>query len=307
MDGTARTNDAIARSAEHMFPRLDGVEHRFIDLPGLRMHVAEAGSGEPVLLLHGFPQHWWEWRKVIPGLAEHYRVICPDLRGAGWTDAPPTGYTRDQLLADVVALMDALKLDRVHLIAHDWAAIVGFQFCLSHPGRVQNYLCLAIPHPYIRFHPRFLTALRHAWYQLVIAPPVVGPHYLGKGGQRLPRYLFRHFSSDQGSWSETDIELFVAKLREPARARAGSALYRSFIMRELPRVLRGAYRRTRLTTPTRVLIGADDPVIRPEILGGYEDYTDDMTVEIVDDASHFIADERPDVVLKRALELFTRP
>ena len=123
----------------------------------------------------------------------------------------------------------------------------------------------------------------------------------------MPRYLFRHFSSDQGTWTEADIELFVAKLREPARARAGSALYRGFIMRELPRILRGAHRRTRLTTPTRVLIGADDPVIRPEILGGYEDYTDDMTVEIVDGASHFVADERPDVVRECALELFTRP
>ncbi len=68
------------------------------------------------------PQHWWEWRGILPGgLAAHYRVICPDLRGAGWTDAPPTGYDREQLLADVVALLDALELDRVCLIAHDWA------------------------------------------------------------------------------------------------------------------------------------------------------------------------------------------
>ncbi|MCW2564729.1 MAG: putative hydrolase or acyltransferase of alpha/beta superfamily, partial [Mycobacterium sp.] len=89
-------------------PQLDGVEHRFLDLPGLRMHVAEAGSGEPLLLLHGFPQHWWAWRKVIPALAERYRVICPDLRGAGWTDAPADGYTSDQLTADILGLLDAL-------------------------------------------------------------------------------------------------------------------------------------------------------------------------------------------------------
>ena len=62
-------------------PHLDGVEHRFIDLPGLRMHVAEAGSGEPVVLLHGFPQHWWEWRDVIPGLAEQYRGDLPRPAG----------------------------------------------------------------------------------------------------------------------------------------------------------------------------------------------------------------------------------
>jgi pimeloyl-ACP methyl ester carboxylesterase len=286
------------------FPQLDGVEHHFVDLPGLRMHVAEAGRGEPVLLLHGFPQHWWEWRKVIPELAEHYRVICPDLRGAGWTDAPPTGYTRDQLLPDVVALLDALKLDRVHVIAHDWGAILGFQLCLSHADRVQKYLCLSTPHPYIRFDPRLLTIMWRLWFQPVIATPVVGPRLLGKGQQRLPRYLMRGNASNQDAFTEEDMEPFLATLRDPAHARAGSALYRGFIMREAGRIMRGAYRNTRLSTPTRLLFGADDPVTRPHFVGGYEDYTDDLTVEFVDGASHFVAEERPDVVVKRALEFF---
>src|SRR4051794_38978342 len=124
-DRVARPGGPEQRRPEVALPQLDGVEHYFVDLPKLRMHVAEAGSGVPVLLLHGFPQHWWEWRKVIPGMAEHYRVICPDLRGSGWTDAPRKGYTRDQLLADVVALLDALNLDRVHLLTHDWTALIG--------------------------------------------------------------------------------------------------------------------------------------------------------------------------------------
>ena len=66
-------------------PHLDGVTHRWVDLPGLRMHVAEAGTGPPVLLLHGWPQHWWEWRHVIGPLARTHHVIAPDLRGAGWS------------------------------------------------------------------------------------------------------------------------------------------------------------------------------------------------------------------------------
>ena len=69
-------------------PEIDGVTHRYVDLPGVRMHVAEAGGGPPILLLHGWPQHWWIWRKVIPALAENHRVICPDLRGFGWSEAP---------------------------------------------------------------------------------------------------------------------------------------------------------------------------------------------------------------------------
>jgi pimeloyl-ACP methyl ester carboxylesterase len=297
----------IERSAQTPpaeFPRFDGVKHQFVDLPGLRMHVAEAGGGEPVLLLHGFPQHWWEWRGVIPGLAEHYRVIVPDLRGAGWTEAPRSGYHREQLLGDVLALLDALNLSSIRLVAHDWAAIVGFQLCLSHPDRVRGFVSLAIPHPFISFHPKFLAGLRFAWYQLAITPPVIGARFLGGGNQRLPRYLFRRFTSNQDAFTEADIELFLAPLRDPGHARAGSALYRGFIMRELPRILGGTYRRTRLTVPTRLLIGADDPVVGPDTVGGYGDYADDLIVVTVDGASHFIADERPDVVLRHALELF---
>src|SRR4051794_33022829 len=78
------------------FPEVEGVEHRYVDAGGLRMHVAEAGpQGEPIMLLHGWPQHWYLWRDVIPPLAEEYRVIAPDLRGFGWSDAPPDGYDKE--------------------------------------------------------------------------------------------------------------------------------------------------------------------------------------------------------------------
>src|SRR3712207_5593291 len=103
-------------------PMHSGVEHTDVDLPGVRMHLAESRSGEPVLLLHGFPQHWWEWRHLIPRLAPHHRVICPDLRGFVWTEAPPEGYTTAQQQADVLALLDHLGLSQVRVVAHDWAA-----------------------------------------------------------------------------------------------------------------------------------------------------------------------------------------
>lgn len=288
---------------ETAFPPLEGVAHHFVDLPGLRMHVAEAGSGDPVLLLHGFPQHWWEWRKVIPGLSEHYRVICPDLRGAGWSGTPPKGYTRGQLLADVVSLLDALDLDRVHLIAHDWGALVGFQLCLNHPSRVRQYLSLAVPHPYSRLRLRRLPTLRYASYQLPIITPVVGPRVLSTGSQRLARQLFR-FTSDRAAWSEEDIEIFLASLRYPGRGRAAASLYRNFIQPEAVRILAGSYRSSRLSTPTRVLIGAGDVLVPPDLLDRHQDYADDLSVHVVEGASHWIADERPDAVVAHALDFF---
>lgn len=266
------------------------------------MHVAEAGAGDPVLLLHGFPQHWWEWRRVIPQLAEHYRVICPDLRGAGRTDAPPDGYTRSQLGDDVLALLDRLGLDRVRLVAHDWSAIIGFSLCLDHPDRVQQYLCLATPHPWIRFSPKLMPGLWRLWFQPVIAMPGLGARLLSQGRQPLARYLLEQHVVNP--WAERDLEAFLAPLREPAYARAGSALYRGLILPEVGRIARGAYRNSRLTTPTRVLYGAADPGNGPDLVGGYEAYTDDLSVEFVPDAAHFMADDRPDAVVEHALAFF---
>ena len=291
---------------EDEIPRMDGVEHRFVDLPGLRMHVAEAGRGDPVLLLHGFPQHWWEWRGVIPALAEHHRVIVPDLRGAGWTDAPDAGYERGQLLADVTALLDALEIDRVHVVAHDWGALIGYFMCFEHPERVRSFMSVAIPHPYIRFDVRALPAFRHLWFQYVVATPGLGPRLLASGRQRLLRRIIRGFSADSTQWSETDLEMFAAPLRDRARAKAAGSLYRGLILREAGRIAMGRYRDRRLTTPTVVLCGSEDPVMRPEFLGGHEDHADDLTIDAVPDASHFIPDEQPDAVAAHALELFAR-
>jgi pimeloyl-ACP methyl ester carboxylesterase len=286
-----------------VLPTLSGVEHAYVDLPGLRMHVAEAGEGEPVLLLHGFPQHWWEWRGIIPRLAPHYRVICPDLRGAGWTDAPAEGYTSEQQRADVVALLDHLGLDRVRVVAHDWSAIVGFQLAIQHPERIQAYVSLSVPHPWCRFPPAMLRGAWRLWFMPVIATPGLGARVLGHRNQPLARYLLETDVAEH-AFSAEDREAFLAPLRQPERARAGSALYRRVILPEMRRIATRAYRESRLTVPTRVLYGPADPAIVPEMYSGYEAYADDLTVEPIEGAGHFLADERPDAVADRILAFF---
>jgi len=270
------------------------------------MHIAEAGEGEPLLLLHGYPQHWWEWRQLIPVFSERYRVICPDLRGAGWTDAPRDGYKAEQLVGDVVALLDELDLDSARIVAHDWGALVGFLLCLDHPERVERYVSLAIPHPFVQFHPQLLAAVPRLWFQYAIATPVIGPLLQRRGRQPLARYLLTNYTSDPDGWSDEDIELYMAPFRDPARAKAGSALYRDFIVPLFPRVISGRYRNRRLRTPTLLLYGSEDANMRPEILGGYEDLADDLVLEEVDGASHFIAHEKPDVVIDRVTRFFER-
>jgi pimeloyl-ACP methyl ester carboxylesterase len=117
--------------------------------------------------------------------------------------------------------------------------------------------------------------------------------------------MLRHHSSTREAFTADDVELFVGQLREPSRARAGSALYRHFIQPETARIMTGSYRGRRLSTPTRVLLGADDPIVRPEFIHGVEDHVDALHTEIVAGASHFIVDDVPGVVVAQALDFFT--
>jgi pimeloyl-ACP methyl ester carboxylesterase len=288
-------------------PRIAGVLHRTIELPGLRMHVAEAGAGQPILLLHGFPQHWWEWRQVLPRLADHH-VVCPDLRGAGWTDAPSRGYSRGHLLTDLVGLLDALGLERVRLVSHDMGAISAFALCLDHPDRVVSHVALGVPPPFLSLSPRLIPAFRHLWFEEALAVPGLGPRLLAGRRQRLPRSLFSTFGV--APIEPAVVEAYIAPLRQPERARAASALNRHLVLPEIGWLMGGRYKRVGLRTPTLILFGTQDAAFPPEpvriLLRDVDRHADHVELDFLDGAGHFLADDAPDQVAERALLFFER-
>lgn len=284
-------------------PQLEGVTHRDVQVPGARLHVAEAGEGAPILLLHGWPQHWWTWRKVIPALAEDHRLICPDLRGFGWSEAPSGRYEIGELAADMVALLDELELEQVELIGHDWGGYAGFLLCLDAPERIRHYLALGIVHPWFEPPKPTPAALQRSAYQVLLASPLIGESVL----RFLPGFVklaHRRGAHPDMRWSEEDLDCYAESFRPRDHALASSHVYRSFLTRELPRLKKGHYRSRRSSVPTRILAGDADPVIRADILTGFEPYADDMSVEEIGGCGHFIAEERPDLVIERARELF---
>jgi pimeloyl-ACP methyl ester carboxylesterase len=293
--------DRFPRPTARPFPEVEGVQHRFVDAGGLRMHVAEAGQGDPLVLLHGWPQHWYVWRHQIPVLAQHYRVICPDLRGLGWTDTPPRGYEKENMAADVVNLLDALGLDRVKLIGHDWGGWCGFLICLRHPERVERFVALNIPPPWGgKISLQSLLGLPRFWYQWLLASPL-GPWIL-RNRPGFLRFIFTAATPRKDTWSDEELDEFIEPLREPERARSTQQIYRTFTLKEFPKLVRGAYNSFRLTTPTLLLFGAKDFAISTKFLQGYEPYVDDFRLELVPDTGHFIVDEKPELVSERVLE-----
>src|SRR5215213_8511844 len=107
-------------------PPMKGATHNYADANGVRIHYAEAGDGPPLLLLHGWPQHHYMWRRVIEELRSNFRVIAPDLRGFGWSEAPGEGYDGDTFARDQIALLDALGIEKASFIGHDWGGWTTF-------------------------------------------------------------------------------------------------------------------------------------------------------------------------------------
>jgi pimeloyl-ACP methyl ester carboxylesterase len=284
-------------------PEIEGVRHSYVDVPGAKLHVAEAGEGPPILMLHGWPQHWWIWRKVIPALAVERRVICPDLRGFGWSEAPAGRYELSGFAADARALLDALELEQVDLVGHDWGGYAGFLLCLDAPERVRKYLALGVSHPWFEPPAPSPAMLRRISYQAILATPGLGTTLL-RHQPGFVKLVLQKGAHPTMRWSEEELDRYAESFRSRDHALASSHLYRSFLTRELPRLRKGHYRSRRSSVPTLLLAGEADPVARGPVIEGFEPYADDMRLETVERCGHFVAEERPDVVVERARELF---
>ncbi|WP_446663814.1 alpha/beta fold hydrolase [Flexivirga sp. B27] len=274
------------------------LEHRKVDTGRVRLHVVEAGDGPPVLLLHGWPQHWYAWRHVIPRLARSHRVIALDLRGAGDSDAPTTGYATDDLVADVIALLDALDLPAVDIVGHDRGGSLAFRLALEHPDRVRRLVALNAVHPYSQLRRMAPHAWRYLW------TPFVETRLVGRWVLRhcpwFLRRLLRAGVSDRAAMPREAVETYVASVRRPPYARAGEELMHEFAYHEILPMLRHPERR-RLETPTLLLVGGADRLTPPGMLGDATPYTDQLTIEQVEGVGHHLPEERPELVAERIL------
>ena len=293
----------VSRSADDSdwsppLPEAPGFEHLVVETPGLRTHLAAIGEGEPVVLLHGFPQHWWQWHAIAPAIAAAgHRVYCPDLRGAGWTVADDPRVERESRLHDLLALLDALDVERAHVVSHDMGALTAMQLTYDHPERVRAAVVLSVPPGFMTFGPKVASGFRH-----------------------LPRFVWhRPGASLRGIFSaayvahpmsEATIDAHLAPLRRPDIDAAVRALTRGLILPEAMRLSRGHYRRRRLTVPTLFVFGRRD---RPwtednlrRICREPERYADRVEFAYLDDAAHFLTDDAPAAVADLALDWFRR-
>lgn len=159
------------------------LHHNIVRTDGVDINVASAGEGRPVLLLHGFPDTHDVWRKQYEPLVKAgYRVIAPDLRGYGRSSMPQgvDAYSARKLFADIIAVLDAMQVERTYLIAHDWGAVLGWQLCMHAPTRVERYAVLSVGHP-TAWAQAGLGQRMRAWYMALFQLPGL-PEFMLKAG-----------------------------------------------------------------------------------------------------------------------------
>lgn len=191
-----------------------------IAVNGIQLAVQQAGSGPPVLLIHGFPDDHHVWRKQVCALAAAgYRVIVPDLRGCGDSDVPEgvAPYRLDRLIADLVGLLDALGIEKARVVGHDWGAVLGWQLAIKHPERVERYVALSVGHPNAYARAGVEQKLK-GWYTLMFQLRGVAERIL----MARDWAFFRRFTAQPD-----ETPLWIARLSQPGRLTAAINYYRA--------------------------------------------------------------------------------
>ena len=276
--------------------------HRTVAVNGFRMHYVTAGSGFPLVFLHGWPQSWYEWRKIIPPLAGRFTVVAPDLRGLGDSERPLTGYDKRTLASDVYGLVRALGFDKIGLAGHDWGGAVAFYLAYDHPEVVERLMILDMIPGLGRTGDKIdLQLARRFWHVFFHAG-------MPDLAERLVRadvagYLSHFYTSTAYNYSpnvfsEEDIAEYVRVYSAPGALRAGFEYYRTALDEDLAS-LAGCTRK--LAQPVLAWGGE---MFLGDIVPAWREVAERVEGGQVKECGHFIAEEKPQLVAEQALDFF---
>lgn len=290
---------------------MSAVRHSFVETRGFPTHVAEAGSGAPLLLLHGWPEFWATWEPMFERLGDRFRLVAPDFRGFGESGNPTPGPSDqagpDVLADDIVALLDRLGIARAGFVGHDVGAYVMQRLAIRHPDRVAGLFFFNCGTHGVGARWRAPEQINEIWYQtfhqMPFAPGIVG------ASRDSCRAYFRHFLTH---WSHRKdafdgvLERWVDNFMRPGNLQGGFNWYISQNAGRLAVMAGTAPKPPMITQPTRVLWGRHDPVLKSSWIDVVGEYFQDVEAGIAEDAGHFVHYERPDLAAREIAQFFER-
>ncbi|WP_028921373.1 alpha/beta fold hydrolase [Pseudonocardia acaciae] len=264
------------------------------DVNGTRIHYVRGGRGPTVVLLHGFPQDWYAWRRIMPRLAARFTVLAVDLRGVGESAPSADGYASVELARDVHQLVEGLDLGPSHLVGHDIGGMVAYAFAREFPERTRTVAVLEVPIPGIEPAPvlELDAPLWHAGFHMT--PHL--PEALVTGRQSVYfRYFFDTFTVDNTAIGDADLAHYAHAYRDPDHLRSAFEFYRA-----IPATAAYNAGRTEPIDVPLLLIGGEHlfgpimPRMAESLRSNYG--WSDVRVDVVENAGHYLVEERPDEV-----------
>jgi pimeloyl-ACP methyl ester carboxylesterase len=300
-EAVAISDEALARSLE------GGFRNGYAQVNGTRLHYVAGGSGELLLLLPGWPETWWEFHKIMPRLANNYRVVAVDLRGMGGSDKPRGGYTKKTMAEDINQLIHALEAKSAYVAGHDIGSMVAYSLAANHPEAVRKLVLMDNSHP------------DESWYAIPMLPrpdafgrsvdeqhPVYLWWFAFNQLNDLPEHLlqdrtaifqavvFNYLLTDRSSLSARDRAVYAAAYSSPDAIRAGDAWYQTF-----GRDIEDFHAYDKLTMPVLGLGGQGYNRLKVYL----QTHVSDSRVQKIDGAIHYLPEEQPTSV-SDALQAF---
>ena len=283
------------------------MEHLTIEANVAAFHVARLGSGPPLLLLHGWPEFWLTWEPVMQRLADRFTLYAPDLRGFGASDKPAGPWGNVQAAGDMLALLDALKLERVGCVGHDVGGGVMQPLAREAPERLAGLFLFGFFYPQVGPRAGTPDRLAEIWYQsfhlLDLAPELVGSSreacraYIG--------HFLRHWSHDKHAFDDV-LEAFVDNFLAPGNLLGGFQYYRGAQENRLAAMKGEAEAPPPITLPTCVRWGRHDPVLPVDWIDRVGEVFTDLDLMVLPDVGHFPHREDPDLAAREISGFFTR-
>lgn len=282
--------------------------HQEAIVNGVRLHYVEAGEGPLVVLLHGFPEHWYSWREQIPALVEAgYRVVAPDMRGYNRSEKPPgvSAYRIGNLVEDVRALIAHCGADRTHLVGHDWGGVVAWEVAARHPDSVDRLVVLNAPHPsaYRReLRDPESDQAKRSWYVLFFQLPWLPELLVRVGRERLLESLFRGGAQTPTAFDDEAIRRYTEACLRPGAMTAMLNYYRALFRGTLRSKVPGRSLPDATTSdgligrPTLLVWGMEDEALSVRLTEGLDEWVPAVEVERVEGASHWVQLDAPERV-----------